>query len=94
MELVLVLLLGIAAVSAVFYPLVRRGSADPVTSPSARGRAAGGTAPQEDDQAFHSRLEAEVARYRQAIRAGALCRRCHEANPRGSRFCAECGRRL
>ncbi|HEY8484100.1 MAG TPA: hypothetical protein VIL13_05765 [Longimicrobiales bacterium] len=39
-------------------------------------------------------LEAEVARYREALRAGTICRRCRYANPGGSRFCADCGRRL
>lgn len=36
-------------------------------------------------------LEREVARYRSAIRAGTLCRKCGAANPPESRFCAECG---
>ena len=29
-----------------------------------------------------------------ALRAGTVCRRCGRANPSGSAFCAECGRRL
>jgi ribosomal protein L40E len=36
-------------------------------------------------------LEREVARYRAALRAGTLCRKCGAANPPDSRFCAECG---
>jgi ribosomal protein L40E len=36
-------------------------------------------------------VEAEVARYREALRAGTICRKCGEANPPGSRFCADCG---
>jgi ribosomal protein L40E len=36
-------------------------------------------------------LEHDVARYRAALRAGTICRKCGEANPPGSRFCADCG---
>lgn len=36
-------------------------------------------------------VDAEVDRYRRALRAGSLCDDCLQANPRGSRFCAECG---
>jgi ribosomal protein L40E len=36
-------------------------------------------------------LERDVARYRAALRAGTICRKCGEANPPGSRFCADCG---
>jgi hypothetical protein len=39
-------------------------------------------------------IEQEVLRYRTALRAGTLCVRCGEANPPGSRFCADCGKRL
>jgi hypothetical protein len=38
-----------------------------------------------------SGLEDEVARYRAALRAGTICRKCGEANPPESRFCADCG---
>ena len=34
------------------------------------------------------------ARYREALRAGTVCEHCTFANPPGSRFCADCGRRL
>lgn len=39
-------------------------------------------------------LDADVARYRAALRDGTVCARCIEANPRGSRYCMRCGRRL
>jgi hypothetical protein len=39
-------------------------------------------------------IEAEVARYRAALRAGTVCRKCGQANPEGSVFCADCGARL
>lgn len=39
-------------------------------------------------------LEADLARYREAERAGTVCRRCRFPNPAGSAYCAECGRAL
>lgn len=39
-------------------------------------------------------LDADVARYREALRAGTVCRRCRAANPAGSRYCSECGQEL
>lgn len=39
-------------------------------------------------------LEADVARYREALGAGTVCPRCRFANGEGSRFCAECGSEL
>lgn len=39
-------------------------------------------------------LEAEVARYRAALRAETVCPKCLEANPADSRYCADCGRAL
>jgi hypothetical protein len=83
METMLVMLLAAGAVAFVLYPIVRGGGA---AAPSA-GRWAG----EPLDQAA---LAAEIDRYRAAIRAGSACRRCSTANPPGSRFCAECGRRL
>jgi hypothetical protein len=81
MEIIVVLLIVVAAVAAVLVPLVRRGGDEPLETP--------GT-PSLDDAS----LEAEVVRYRAALRSGSLCRRCGEANPGGSRFCAACGRAL
>lgn len=44
-----------------------------------------------DDEAT---LDADVARYREALNAGTVCPRCRFPNEAGSRFCAECGREL
>ena len=41
-----------------------------------------------------ARVEEEVVRYREALRAGTICARCGQANPTGSRFCGDCGRPL
>lgn len=90
------LLLGTLALGAVLYPVIR-GTPAPgrLAGAAAAGRDARGNPPRNspsplDDDA----LDAEVSRYREAIRAGSLCHRCSQANPRGSRFCAECGGRL
>ena len=39
-------------------------------------------------------LDQKVARYREAIQRGTLCERCLNANPGGSRYCADCGKVL
>lgn len=49
--------------------------------------AADGTAPEDP-------IEREILRYRIAVRAGTVCRRCRQANPEGSRYCSECGSRI
>lgn len=49
-----------------------------------------GTSRYDDDAA----LDADVARYRDAVAAGTVCARCRAANPEGARFCTECGRPL
>ncbi|NJD10685.1 MAG: zinc ribbon domain-containing protein, partial [Gemmatimonadetes bacterium] len=41
-----------------------------------------------------SGLEAELARYREALSAGTGCARCGEANPAEAKFCRECGKAL
>lgn len=46
------------------------------------------------DVALDDELENEVARYREAIKAGTLCSRCGEANPVDARFCRDCGKAL
>ena len=54
-------------------------------------------APLPDDpgtDAADDRIEREVLRYREALRAGTLCVRCGQANPPGSAYCADCGKRL
>jgi hypothetical protein len=39
-------------------------------------------------------LEADVERYRRALRHDSLCARCRQANPPESEFCGECGHPL
>jgi len=39
-------------------------------------------------------LEADVQRYRDALREGTLCSHCREANPPDSQFCRSCGHAL
>jgi uncharacterized OB-fold protein len=39
-------------------------------------------------------IEEQVRRYREAVRADTICRRCGQANPPASRYCFECGRQL
>lgn len=39
-------------------------------------------------------LDAELGRYRAALRAGTLCLECGQPNPDDSTFCAQCGARL
>ncbi|HEX7089214.1 MAG TPA: hypothetical protein VF192_03710 [Longimicrobiales bacterium] len=78
MEILIAVLMAAAAVGAVLVPFI------------AQGRAAPAGAPALDEDA----IEAAVARYREALRAGTVCARCVFANPPGSRFCADCGRPL
>lgn len=39
-------------------------------------------------------LEGEVMRYREAVRAGTVCRKCGQASPADSNYCFECGASL
>lgn len=82
METIIVLLIVLGAVGLVATPLLRtRKTAVAHAMP---------VIPLGDDDA----IDAAVARYRDAIRAGTLCGRCRFANPEGSRFCADCGAAL
>jgi hypothetical protein len=82
METLIVLLIAAGGVATVIVPLARGGN-----TPT-RATAAG---PQfADDDA----IDAEVERYRAALRAGTLCGNCRFPNPDGSHFCADCGRPL
>lgn len=77
MEMLLIIVAGLAAIAAVAYPALRR-------------------ARRAEDRAGipDSAIEAEVARYRAALRANTICPACLEANPPESRYCADCGRSL
>lgn len=82
MEIFIILLIAVAGVAAVIVPIVRGGDTP---------RRAPAMGPRFSDEAA---LDAEVERYRAALRAGTLCGRCRFANPGGSNFCADCGRPL
>lgn len=86
MEIAVVLVLTAAAIAAVIWPLLRSdaGAPDPGDVP--------GAAPAEGLTMVE--IEREVARYREALRARTVCPHCAQANPPGSRFCSDCGRRL
>ncbi|HUH11954.1 MAG TPA: hypothetical protein VMK65_02545 [Longimicrobiales bacterium] len=76
METLVIVVLALVAVAVVAWPVLR---------PPARDAGA------EDPAAAEAALDAEVARYREAVRGGTVCPRCLAANPAGSQFCAECG---
>lgn len=82
MEILIALLMAATAVGAVLIPFLARNRA-------ARAAPDAGLVLEEDDV-----IEAEIARYREALRAGTVCVHCTFANPAKSRFCADCGRRL
>jgi hypothetical protein len=95
MEVLLVIVMAVLAAGAVLYPVLRGKAA----SLAARDERSGSSAPFERSRPRlvpmdEAKLESEVARYRVALRGGTACRRCFTANPAGSRYCAECGRRL
>lgn len=59
--------------------------AEALAAEGAQGRAAG---------VDLSGVEAEIAEMRRSIREGQVCTHCAHPNPKGSRFCAECGQAL
>jgi len=81
MEILIAVLMAVTAMAAILLPFLAR---------ERTARAAPDAAIALDDR----RIEAEITRYREALRAGTVCVRCTFANPPGSRFCADCGRRL
>lgn len=48
----------------------------------------------EGDAEVPEDVEAEIAALRASIREGTVCPQCGHPNPRGSRFCADCGAAL
>lgn len=82
MEIAVVIIIVVIAVGAVVLPLLRRDRSTPDVAVA--------DAEVLDDAA----LEAEIDRYRAAVRAGTVCRRCGQANPAGSVYCYECGQAL
>jgi hypothetical protein len=82
MEIAIAIVIVVIAVGAVLLPLLRRDRSTP-DAPAI-----------EPDVLDEASLDAEIDRYRAAVRAGAVCDRCGQANPGGSAFCYECGRAL
>ena len=69
--------------------------ADDALAATTASPAASATAAADDSASVSGdRIEREVLRYREALRAGTLCPRCGQANPPGSVYCADCGKRL
>lgn len=105
MQTFVVIVIVVVAVVAVMFPLFRRQSVptfppledepEEVALPDAGEILSEvDTGPPTGVPAGAAAVEAEISRYRVALREGTLCPRCGTANPAGSRFCGECGRRL
>lgn len=60
----------------------------------ARQEAAGAQAGASTETGVPADLEAEIAALRTSIREGVVCPQCGHPNPRGSRFCGDCGSAL
>ena len=97
MEMMIIGLIALVSFAAVLVPLMRRRSGagdehefegDPPANAAPPAAPAGGGATVSDA------IEAEILRYRAAVRAGSVCRKCGQANPAGSAYCYECGSRL
>jgi hypothetical protein len=86
MESVVTIILGLAVAAVVLLPLTARSRAFDYDWD--------GTADERSRQDRRETIEAEALRYREALRAGTVCTRCAQANPAGSQFCMDCGRKL
>lgn len=108
MEMAVITLIALLAFAAVLYPLFKRGPAgdderefgmgsdDGALAPMAAGPATplADVTTHDEPAAGGDDIEREVLRYRVAVRAGTVCRKCGQANPADSAFCFECGARL
>lgn len=106
MEMLVIGLVALAAFAAVLVPLFRRrpGVGDEKEFENIPPAATEATESRTDEppqapaaadaRSEEDRVEAEVLRYREAVRAGTVCRKCGQANPAGSAYCYECGARL
>lgn len=59
-----------------------------------RERASGGGPTEGASKGAPAALEAEIAALRTSIREGVVCGQCGHPNPRGSRYCGDCGSAL
>lgn len=106
METIIIASLGVVVIAAVAIPLLRGGrgghhdareyevQAQTPVSPAASGTLEPEDAFEPAPAVSDGAIEAEVARYRVAVAAGTVCRRCGEANAADAKFCADCGKRL
>lgn len=109
MEMLVIAVIAIVAFALVLIPLFRRrppSAADerefetePRTDVGQERPTAAGQVPEDAESpgivaAQEDRIELEVQRYRVALRAGTVCRKCGQASPAASLFCFECGNRL
>ncbi len=91
MEIIIVVLVGVAAVALVMVPLLR---SDRVAQDSGDMEPLPGSDASDAMSSPDEYVREEVQLYRDALRAGTVCDRCLQANPDGSRFCSACGRQL
>jgi hypothetical protein len=97
MEMLIIGLIAIAAFTAVLLPLLQRGrraATEEEFDGPAQAHAAPNIAADAGSPVVSDAIEAEILRYRSAVRAGTVCRKCGQANPDGSVYCYECGGRL
>lgn len=87
MEIAVFVIIAAAAAVAVLQPLIQPPAPADIDFE-------GTPATPEAQRAAVEALEPELARYREAVRAGTVCTRCGQANPSDSRFCFECGKPL
>lgn len=91
MEMLIIALVVIIAFVGVLIPLMRKRPAAADDREFARDPEPPASVP---DAVADDEVEREIERYRTAVRAGTVCRRCGQANPADSAFCFECGARL
>ena len=109
MELLVITIVAVVAFALVLIPLFRRGPRGDDEREFGSGTrreappapmGAGPATPLADVTAHAGRevaaddVEREVLRYRTAVRAGTICRKCGQANPADSLFCFKCRAQL
>jgi len=95
MEMLVIAVVVVLSFAGVLVPLMRRGRSGEADDHEFAGDTASPVAPVSRDPALtNDEVEREVQRYRTAVRAGTVCRKCGQANPADSLFCFECGAQL
>ena len=97
MDMLIIGLIAVLSFAAVLVPLMRRrsGAGDEREFEGAPpAHASQPAAPTAGESSPSDAIEAEILRYRAAVRAGTVCGKCGQANPAGSVYCYECGSRL